>query len=572
MAGTRIANIVTDLVLKIALTAIVTVISWPLLSSSGLPSYARGSFANTNIAYYISWAKEVDAYGWYTPNWCNGFDLLRFYPPVALSAIFFLGKAFGSFEQGAYTAFYISLVLFALSVYGFVKEITRSSILAFSVSLASFTIAGYVGVIADYWEYPRILGEAVAFYALASLHRLMRLGDRSDAVKTGVLAGILALTHLIATVEFAVLAFVTVAYWLWRHYKQGIEADAFRYLMSLLKTSIAIALAVSAWWVVPALIPFGLGHYLRIETPVQTKLQLISLGALGLTPPTWAPTSQLPYIILGVFSLAMLWKKGFALPIIYVLALLGLIIVYGQGYRLIPTLGLFMIISYSSAITLLKRRVLKYTFTAVLIALASIYLFTYLPSYSNGFAVDHSYVYSDEYKVSAYLSRSTNPGEAVYAMYGPRLRGNIWINVFSPQVRQVLSCFMEGCLDREVFQFDDYVKYSVNYEEVLSLAEKLGVKYLWIDSEWYNSTPNNVVEKLVEQGVLKPVETVNKFLKYSMLFKLVNESTSEAKEVSNTGWGREVFFTPARIIGFSTSALTTIYVLRKLRTSSSNTG
>ena len=573
MAGTRTAtnkwrtaSDAMNLVLKVTLVAIVTTLSWPLLSSSGLPSYARGSFAGTNIAYYISWAKEVDIYGWYTPNWCNGFDLLRFYPPIALSAIYFLGKAFGSFEQGAYTAFYISMVLFALSIYGFAKEVTRSRVAAFLTSLTSFTIAGYVGVMADYWEYPRILGEAVALSALASLHRFMRLGNRGDAIKTGVLVGILALTHLIALVEFVALAIATVAYWLWKHYTQGIEVEAFRYLIDQLKTSVAVALAVSAWWIIPALVPFGIGHYLRIETPIQIKLQLIGLGATSLAPPTWAPTCQLPYILLGVVAVVILWKKKFMLPVIYMVTLLGLIIVYGQGSRLIPTLGLFMIISYTTAVTLLERRALKYLLTAVLLTMAAFYLYTYSPGYTNGFAIDNSYIYSDEYKVSVYLSRHIEPGEAVYAMYGPRLRGNAWINVFSPQVRQVLSCYMEGCLYREVFQFDNYVKYSANYEEVLRLAKKLGVRYLWVDVKWYNGYPNNVVKKLVELGILKPVEAVNEFLSYSMLFELASESTREAVETYSTGEVKEIFLTPSRIIGFFTSVLIAIYVIKKLKT------
>ncbi|MEM1608230.1 MAG: hypothetical protein QXG81_03000 [Ignisphaera sp.] len=438
---------------------------------------------------------------------------------------------------------------------------TKSRLAAFLVSLASFTIAGYIGVIADYWEYPRILGESIAFFALASLYRLMRLGDRVEAIKSGVLVGVLALTHLIALIEFVVLALATVVYWLWKHYIQGIEVEAFKHLASQIKTSMAIALAISAWWIVPALAPFGLGHYLRIETPIQTKIQLIGLGATLLTPPTWALTVQLPYILLGVVSIAILWKKRFRLPLIYMLALLMLIIVYGQGPRLVPTLGLFMILSYSSAATLLERRVLKHILTAVLIITTVLYLVTYLPSYRNGLAIDYSYVYSDEYKASAYLSRSIKPGEAVYAMYGPRLRGNTWINVFSPQVKQVLSCFMEGCLHREIFIFDDYVKYSSNYEEVLSLAKKLGVRYLWIDTEWYNSSSNNVIKKLVDLGIIKPVEAINKFLSYSMIFELVNESIDETMNIYSTG---EVFLTPSRIIGFATSALIAIYTMRKL--------
>jgi hypothetical protein len=548
---------IIDLSFKLLIVAIITVLTWPLISSTGLPSYIHGSFSSTTMAYYISWAKEVDIYGWYTPNWCGGFDLLRFYPPLALSQIYLLGKMLGSFEQGAYLAFYIAIVLFTLSVYAFTRELTGSRILAFLVSIASLTIAGYVGTIAVYWEYPRIMGEALMFYALTSLHKLMKFGDRDEAVRFGVLAGILALTHLIALVEFTLLASITFAYWLWKHYVQGIDPDALRYLFRQIKFSIAIALTISAWWLIPAIAPFGLSHYLRIKTPLEAKAHILSLGLFSLTPPTWSSTIQLPYILIGCISLTLLWRYRYRLPLLYVLSLLVLILVYGQGPRLYPTLGLFMILSYATWISLVKSKYLKYASIAVLIAMTVTYGAVYMPSLRSGLSIDNSYVYSDEYKVSMYLSRHLKPGESVYPMYGPRLHGNAWINVFDPKIKQVLSCYMEGCLHREVFLFDSAVKYGYNPVEVLRLARELNVRYLWIDKVWYMSHPGNVIKRLVQLGVLEPVDNVNKFLRYSMLFRLVGEERG-AEEIHE-----DLFLTPSRLLGFATSLLLAILVIRE---------
>ncbi|WP_440058968.1 hypothetical protein ACSU1N_04015 [Thermogladius sp. 4427co] len=115
---------VLSILAPILLVVYASIIAVNILSGEGLPSYANGVFNSATIAYYIAWAKEVDAYGWFTPAWCGGFDLFRFYPPIGLGLIYVLGRILQSFEYGAYIAYYIALALFAYAAYRYARVFT----------------------------------------------------------------------------------------------------------------------------------------------------------------------------------------------------------------------------------------------------------------------------------------------------------------------------------------------------------------------------------------------------------------------------------------------------------------
>ncbi|WP_440058969.1 hypothetical protein ACSU1N_04020 [Thermogladius sp. 4427co] len=290
-----------------------------------------------------------------------------------------------------------------------------------------------MSTIAFYWEYTRVLGESLALLASSLLVETLESGDLGEALKTGVVAGLTILTHLIASLELFLFASIALAYYFAKYIKLGIEPDAFRYVSKLALLAGVLAIAVAGWWLVPAVAPFGLAHYLLVETPVSVVSQVYSYS-LSVNPPHWAPAVQLPYLLAGVSGfIYTAYRKRLGILHYYTLALLALTFLYGQGPRLIPTLGFnLLVLAFSS--TNFLRGVTKYIVLTALAALVLYYVALYTPEYWRGLSVDYTYVGSDDYKIALYLEKVGVEGR-VYAMYGDEYHGNQWLNVFAPRVK-----------------------------------------------------------------------------------------------------------------------------------------
>ncbi len=552
-----------DLIAQAFITTLVTIIAYPLLTTNGLPSFKLSTFSSATIAYYISWAKEFSNYGWFTPAWCGGFDLIRFYPPIPLLMIYVIGKLLGSYEVGAYVSYYIALLILAEGFYFLTYEFTKSIPKSLLALLALFTIHGYLSTIAIYWEYTRVFGEGFMFMSLAYLNKLLSRGDVKIALITGLFMGLTILTHLIMTIELMILALPTLIYWLVKHYRLSIDKHGLKYLINLIYVCVLTTLAIASWWVIPAIAPFGLAHYLRIKTSLILKLKVITEGLKPL-PPTYVPSIQLPYIILGLLGFSVTIKRRNYLPIIYCLVTLIMIFTYGQGLRLLPDLGAFLVITYLVPVSSLSSLKVKTILLTALLITSLTYGITYLSTYHDGLTLDYSYLLSDEYKVSKYLVNRVHEGFRVYLMYGSRFHGNQWVNVFEPRLWQVLSCYMEGCIfNKDCILLDNIIKYGADVHKVKELINELCIKYLVVDRAWYLSNRLNIIKALANEGFIKE-DSISRFLKYSIVFRVTSNNSCNGSGGVSTSLVNITYFTPSRIIGILVSVASLAYLIREV--------
>ncbi len=541
-----------------AAAALTLAISLPPALGSGLPSYRLGVFHSATIGYYLETAVLMNETGWWTSHWCCGFqDLVRFYPPLGNAILLAAVRATGSASAATGLAMAAALSVLALGASLAGRELGGSPLASLLLLAGLLSLNPWVSTIAVYWEYTRILGDGLALASLALLDRGLREGGRRDIVASALLASLTLLSSLISAVWLAAAAAAIAAYRL-AETLRGPLPEASLYQLRLLALWLLVAAAASSWWLVPALAPWGLSHYLRVGAPPSEKLRTLLLGA-SLFPPTWAPAPQLALLAAAAAALAAarrLGPAGWA-----AVAVAAVAAVYGQGLRLVPPLSLLLLASAADALRSLMargRRLHAVVLAAALAGLVGLYAAHYYPVYKGLLTRDYSYLASDEYRVAKYLEALAEAGHPVrvYAMYGPRLHGNQWLNVFAPHVDQALSGFMEGCLDPRPARLDYLVKNSLDYHAVYRLLLELHVNYLWVDREWMSSVEPNAVQLLVEHNLLEPLQGLNRLLHYSLVYRVAGAAPPQEPG------GEPVFLTPARLLGLAVSVLAAMLAAR----------
>jgi len=546
------------LVATVAAAALLTV---PASGGRGLPSFEKGVFHSATIGYYLETAALMNQTGWWTPNWCCGFqDLLRFYPPLGNLLLLALLHATGSPTATAGAAMAAALAALAAGTALAARELAGRRAVPL-VLLSLIAVTAWVSTIAVYWEYTRLLGDGLALAGLALLARSLRAGDERVAARAGALAGLTVLTSLVSTVWLTAASLAVIAYAAREVARE--TPYALPGLARLAAVYVLSAAAVSLWWLIPAVAPWGLGHYLRVKTPLGVKLSVLAEG-LSLAPPLWAPTVQAPLLAatLAVLVAARrLGARGGGGPALWATVLVAvLVLAYGQGLRLVPVVALLLLIAGLHAAEALGGR----RGSALLLILAAIvvlYAVHYYGVYRGLLERDYSFLRSDEYRAAVWLESLAWQGSPVrvYAMYGPRLHGNQWLNVFAPHVGQALSGFMEGCLDARAYRLDYLIKESLDVEAVYRLLRETCTNYLLVDRAWLQETRPNVVEMMEERGLLEPVNELNRLLSYSVLLRVKGLNCVPEPSIE------PVFWTPARLLGLAATAAAALLLRRMTR-------
>jgi len=544
--------------ITIAIALVSTAITLPPMLGDGLPSYDKGVLHTATIGYYIETAVLMNRSGWWTSNWCCGFqDLIRFYPPLGNAILYVILRLTRSIEFAAGLGMFIALCVLVFGVALIGRELGGSPQASLLLLTSIIALNSWVSTISVYWEYARILGDGFGLISIAFLDRGLRYKGVRDILLSSIFASLALVTSLITLSWLLITAITIYLYRAWETSKTTIP-ESLIYVFKLGVYWFTIFIMLTAWWLIPALMPWGLSHYLITDTGFGGKVSALKL-ALDLFPPSWTVTPPL-LIIMAIIAVLVFTKRiG---PAGYVsISILPLVFIHPQGLRLIPILLLFLLASSTESLTLLYLKK-KYRLTLILALLLALsiafYALHYYPSYLSSLSRDYTYISSDEYKTATWFEKMVREGDRVrvYAMYGEKLHGNQWLNVFAPSVEQVLSGFMEGCLDPDVFKIDYLIKQGLDVNTTYRLLKKHNINYLWIDKKWVETHTLNIIQLLLKSNLIQPVDEINKFLEYSIVYRVVGvEPPRDTNE-------QPVYMTPARILGITLSILTIIPVIR----------
>jgi len=537
--------------ISIAIILVTTAITLPPMLGDGLPSYEKGVFHTATIAYYVETAMLMNRSGWWTSSWCCGFqDLIRFYPPLGNTILYIILYLTGSIEVAIGLGMFIALCILVFGVVLIGRELGGSPLASLLLLTSIIALNPWVSTISVYWEYTRILGDGFGLISIAFLDRGLRYKGGRDILLSSIFASLALLTSLITFSWLLIAVIIVYLYRTWEISKTNLP-ESLIYVFKLGVYWLTSFIMLTAWWLIPAIMPWGLSHYLSTGAGFGEKINIL-MHMLNPLPPPWTITP--PLLIIMVVIVIMIFTKRIGLAGWVSLFISLMVFIHPQGLRLIPVFLLFLLTSSAESLISLylkKRYWLTLILTSLLAISIATYTLHYYPIYLSSLSRDYTYISSDEYKVATWFQKMVVEGYRVrvYAMYGEKLHGNQWLNVFAPDVEQVLSGFIEGCLDPDVFKIDFLVKQGLDINTTYRLLMKHGVNYLWIDRKWMEIRNPNIIQLMLKNNLIQPVDDINKFLEYSVVYRVVGvEPPIKTSE-------QPVFLTPARIIGLTLSIL-----------------
>jgi len=542
----------------VAIVLVSTAITLPPMLGDGLPSFEKGVFQTATIGYYIETAVLMSRSGWWTSSWCCGFqDLIRFYPPLGNAILYTIIYLTGSIEIAAGLSMMVALCVLVFGVALIGRELGGSPQASLLLLTSIIALNSWVSTISVYWEYTRILGDGFGLLSIAFLDRGLKYKGVRDVFLSSIFASLALLTSLITLSWLLVAAVAIYLYRTWETSKTTL-LESLIYVFKLGIYWLTAFIMLTAWWLIPALMPWGLSHYLSTGAGFGEKIDILRL-TLNLLPPSW--TVAPPLLIIVIIIVVMVFTKRIGPAGWVSLPILFMVFIHPQGLRLLPVLLLFLLASSAESLTLLyvkKRYRLTFVLASLLALSIVFYALNYYPTYLSNLTRDYTYISSDEYKAATWFEKMVREGSRVrvYAMYGEKLHGNQWLNAFAPDVEQVLSGFMEGCPDPDVFKIDYLIKQGLDVNATYRLLKKLNINYLWIDKKWMETRSPNVIQLMLKNNLIQPVDDINEFLEYSVVYSVVGveppRNTSE----------QPAYMTPARIVGLALSILMIIPFIR----------
>jgi hypothetical protein len=517
-----------------------------------------GKYFDATLAFYVAKIKMLlDNFVFYTKSWYLGYELLRFYPPLSTFLPYLITRISGNLMLSYYLLCFLFYAAFCVGIYFFLQNFLKSKTAGlFAGVLWTITHVNFITFQGHYWETARLFGTAPVPWILYFTDRAIAQGRRRDILATIVLASYTFLSSMMSVFDlvFMLSIFAFVRGFLYPYEPRALRDEVKGRTWDLMKLGILGVLGLCLWWYLPAVMPYGVGGFLSVGGNKPPPLQRVLFQA---QPVYWFPAIQLPITIIGLLGVIAVLvrqeRKGFVLFSWFSLSILSVYVVGIQPERLILNMGLSVVLLSGYLVdSLLKlkpsflkgmsdERLGQYEKAVVILSMMvlSTLLFVQLPEYRHYSIVDDAYLSSDEYLTATWLSENVNSSSRVYSMYGSRFRGVQWLNVFYPDVQQVLGGFDQGAYatgNERPFEFDNIIKSSPNSTETHQMCREHHVKYVVVDKTWLQGSAPKAYGKLEDLNYFRPVDTLNHRLSYAEAFEVVDIEPLAEEEINYRYW------------------------------------
>jgi len=532
-----------QLVFDLTCIFFVSLLCFLLLRGTLQNGYPRG-YLDATMAFYIAKIKMlVRNNSLFTDSWYFGYEMLRYYPPLSTFIPLLIYRITGDLLASYYWLCLFFYAAFCVGVYIFTSRLLDSRMAGlFSGSLWALTHVNFISFQGHYWETCRLMGTAAVPWVLFLIHRTLEKGQKRDLLLSIGLASYCLLSNLFSAIDLVLLAAPYILLNLSPSGPWGEDRIRREIVGKAVLVSFLFGVpGLSLWWYVPSVIPHGLGAYFTGSsgfTPplIDTFFRLF--------PPGYMPALQLPLTILGLMGIALAIfdrsKVGGLLAVWLAASFVMAYIVRIQSSRVVLIFGLCFALGAGYLIKGTQRRLdlrggslFQYAvLTAGVLVLVVLLSLQYLPRYHAMAVVDDTYLSSDEYIVSTWLSENID-GFRAYLMWGSWFRGSQWVNTFYPEVRQVLGGYDQGArVETDApFIFDSLVKWGEDAAELGSLAKTYHVKYIVVDEKFMESQGVGI-EKFKDERVFKPVEDLNSRLRYAVVYEVNDVSPLDENALS----------------------------------------
>ena len=489
----------------------VTLLCYLMLRDTLRPGFPR-DYLNGTVAFYIAkvnmilqgFTRYIPPCYFLTSSWyCVEYPLLRFYPPLSTLVPLLLAKILGNVELTynilcflAYTAYCLGVYCFSTSYF---NKILSGLIAAFLWSICNVNLTSFQGM---YWEATRELGDAVIPWTLLAVERYFQGHKKGTGITIALMCTWSTLSNTISMFEELVnFTFYTLV--------RAITAGSLKKGVRLIGEVLTYTAITTAWWLIPAIIPYGISGYL-VGPPGPPR----SFAYLFLNPEPKVGkfVIQLPLTLLGLIGLCLglilRCKEILPLGTMFVLWVALIYSINVQWCRLIPMCALFLALLTAAipySIKLVKKGSLYRAADVISLALTMIMIAHYLPYYSSQCVVDYTVLQSDEYSSAVWLWDHVGTRYRVYVMYGDHYKGSQRINTFRPGIRQVLGGFDQGIINMgktRCFEVDAAVKWG-DTDKLYRLCKEFHIRYIAIDSTWMRKHNPEGLSRLMSAPFLK---------------------------------------------------------------------
>jgi len=535
-------------------------------------------FRDATLAFYVAKVLMLlDGFGFYTPSWYFGYEILRYYPPLSTFLPFLVAKMSGNLMFSYYFLCFVFYTVSCIGVYFFVQKFVESKMAGLFVGVVwPIVHVNFVSFQGHYWEIARLFGAAVIPWAMYFVEGAIEEDGRERIVAFVLLVSCAALSSMLSVLDLVLtlLVFTVLRGIVVPPVPRQLRGGVRRRTLSVLGMGGLGVLGLCLWWYVPALLPHGVGAFISGYDGKPSNLPEVFLQV---NPPNWMPAVQLPITVLGlmgaVTALYRQERKGMMLVTLCFLSLLTAYLIRVQPMRLIFDTGftLILLIGYFARnlldlvknsfdhVTHLKNRHSEVHNLIIPLILPAL-ICMYLPAYANSATVDDSYRFSDEFVTATWLKENVDGDFRVYVMYGEHYRGSQWLNAFYPQVKQVLGGFDQGARIKgnAPFVFDDMVKQGSDPAEVYDLASTYHVKYIVVDRVWMQGISPQAYQKFSDSRFFRPVGSINRELSYAEVFEVLGISPLDETSTEYEYWDSW------RVIGVMSSMLFLILFIRSV--------
>lgn len=547
---------------------LIGLVCFMLLKGTFNEGFPRGYFDAT-LAFYVAKVKMLlEKFVFYTPSWYFGYEFLRFYPPLSTLIPYFTAILSGNLMLSYYYLCFFFYTMFCIGIYFFIQHFLKSKAAGlFAGVLWSITHVNIISFQGHYWETCRLFGTAMVPLVLYFADRAIAHGRRRDILATVILTSYVLLSSVLSAFD---LAFLLLPFGIVRGTLMPYESVPLRYrvprrTMEVLKFGFIGVLGLCLWWYLPAVLPYGVGGFVTTGRGGPPSILKI---LFQMDPPGWMPAVQLPVTLIGLMGASLAAyrrdRRGMMLVLWLVSSILTAYLIGVQSVRLLLLIGLALVFLGGYLIKELpliftqfssnKRRG-EIVSVFLVLSLLTVSVLVYLPRYREYAVVDYSYLNSDEYVTASWLHERVDAIYRVYVMYGSHYRGVQWINMFYPELMQVLGGFDQGALnlDDAPFVFDSLVKSGTNSSELHQMARRYHVKYIVIDGTFMNGRDAYI--KFFDETFFKPVRSINEALNHAMTFEVIG-----VEPLSESGYSYS-YYDKWRILGVIFSLVFLIYFM-----------
>ena len=546
-----------DRVIDVLSCLIIVVICFYLLRGTFYDGYPRKYFDATLVFYVAKIKMLLNNFIFYTKSWYFGYELLRFYTPLSTFLPYLIARFSDNLMFSYYLLCFFFYTAFCLGIYFFLQNFLKSKTAGlFAGVLWTITQVNFISFQGHYWETARLFGTSMVPWILYFTDRAIKYGRKRDIHVTTLLVSYTFLSSMLSGFDlvFMLSIFAIFRGFLFPYEPIQLRNEAKQNTWNFMKLGILGVLGLCIWWYLPAVMPYGISGFLSVGRNNPPPILRVLFQA---QPAPWFPAIQLPITIMGLLGLIAVLvrqeRKGFVLLSWFCLSILTVYVVGIQPGRLILNIGLSLVLLsgyFIDSLLKLKLSFLKnvsderlgqYEKAVIFFSMIflSILLFVQLPEYCQYSVVDDTYLSSDEYLTATWLSENVNSSFRVYSMYGSRFRGVQWLNVFYPDIQQVLGGFDQGAHasgNERPFEFDNIIKWSPNSTETHQMCREHHVKYVVVDKTWLQGSAPQAYSKFEDGNYFRPVDTLNHRLSYAETFEVVDIEPLAEEEINYRYW------------------------------------